>query len=288
LPGDTPVVFAPDIVSGYGLEHSGAIFSPGGDEVYWCSIEKPGSNSHKAIWFMRRIGNRWTTPRALDLFEDNRQIDVDAPFLSCDGNKLNVTSERNKAFKIGIGPDQWTRYLNLDIWYSERQADGWGKPRAISPLVNTDTLQAQASLTRDGTLYFLGFLAGVEQECGIFRSQFKNGAFLTPEAMPPSINSPAQDWTPFIAPDESYLLFSSTRCGGGDDGDLYVSFHDLKADSWSKPVSLGAPINTPAQERFQTVSPDGRYLFFTRWTPLRNADVFWVKTDVISRLRKNR
>lgn len=36
-PDDTPVVFAPGIVSTDDLEHSPAIFSPDGNEVYWVS-----------------------------------------------------------------------------------------------------------------------------------------------------------------------------------------------------------------------------------------------------------
>ena len=49
---------------------------------------------------------------------------------------------------------------------------------------------------------------------------------------------------------------------------------------------MGEPINTGAQERLPGVSPDGRYLFFTRWTPDHNQDVFWVSANIINRLRK--
>lgn len=48
---------------------------------------------------------------------------------------------------------------------------------------------------------------------------------------------------------------------------------------------MGEPINTWAQERLPGVSPDGKYSFFTRWTPDYSQDVFWVSTSIINELR---
>ena len=50
---------------------------------------------------------------------------------------------------------------------------------------------------------------------------------------------------------------------------------------------MGEPINTWAQETFPTVSPDGKYVFFTRWTNDKNdMDVYWVSAKIIDRLRE--
>ncbi len=46
---------------------------------------------------------------------------------------------------------------------------------------------------------------------------------------------------------------------------------------------MGKPINSLAQERFPYVSPDGEYLFFTRWTRENDQDIFWVKSDIIKK-----
>jgi Tol biopolymer transport system component len=141
--------------------------------------------------------------------------------------------------------------------------------------------------SNNGNMYFLGHLEGVPNKCGIFRSKFRDGNFETPEPLPGSINSTtAQDWTPFIAPDENYLIFSSYRKGGYGEGDLYISFHDINSDTWSEPVNMGKPINTQAQERFPFVSPDGKYLFFTRWIKENSHDIFWVSSDIINELKQ--
>ncbi|MBN1363231.1 MAG: PD40 domain-containing protein [Syntrophaceae bacterium] len=100
-----------------------------------------------------------------------------------------------------------------------------------------------------------------------------------PELLPPTINAPGDNlnWTPFIAPDESCLIFCSN-------GDLYICFR--KPDgSWTDRVNLGEPINSKERERFPVVSPDGKYLFFTRWTPDHDEDVFWVSAGIIGKLK---
>ncbi len=62
---------------------------------------------------------------------------------------------------------------------------------------------------------------------GIYRSEFINGEYAKPELLPPSVNAGegVLNWTPFIAPDESFLLFSSSRFTSETDfGDIYVCF----------------------------------------------------------------
>jgi Tol biopolymer transport system component len=51
---------------------------------------------------------------------------------------------------------------------------------------------------------------------------------------------------------------------------------------------MGGLINTATQETYPTVSPDGKYLFFTRYTNEKSSmDVYWVSAKIIDRLRKN-
>jgi hypothetical protein len=88
-----------------------------------------------------------------------------------------------------------------------------------------------------------------------------DGHYLAPELLPATVNAPTHDWTPFVAPDESYLLFSSLRPGGFGEGDIYVSFR-TGDDSWTPAINLGSSINERFNERYPCVSPDGRYLFF--------------------------
>ncbi len=209
-PGDTPVVFAPGLISKESLEHSSPVFSKDGGEVFWCSKDVPFNVNIKKIWCMKRINNQWTQPQVLDLFDDGLSIGVGSPFLSTDNNRLLVNSVRVDVDKGDLTPDQWTRYTNHDIWLVERNDDGWSSPQSLSPVINSNYIQSQVSITADGTVYYMSYMDGVQNECGIYKSELVDGEYQTPVALPETINSKAQDWTPFIAPDESYLIFSST------------------------------------------------------------------------------
>lgn len=66
-------------------------------------------------------------------------------------------------------------------------------------------------------------------------------------------------WSIYISPEEGYLIFA----GGSDNADLFICFKNIDG-KWGSPVNMGDKINTNEWERFPVVSPDGKYLFFTR------------------------
>lgn len=77
-----------------------------------------------------------------------------------------------------------------------------------------------------------------------------------------AINTDYHEVDPFIAPDESYLIFTSNRPGGFGDADLYICYR--KPDgAWTKAINMGPSINTEAVEFCPSVTPDGKYLFFS-------------------------
>jgi hypothetical protein len=95
---------------------------------------------------------------------------------------------------------------------------------------------------------------------------------------------------PFIAPDESYLLWDGRRDEGFGGSDIYVSFRQDDG-SWGEAINLGAEINTDAWEASASVTPDGKYLFFHRNVgsdAYENVDVFWVDARILEDLRTRR
>lgn len=283
-PTDTPVVFLPDVVSTKNLEHSAAQFTNNGKEVYWISGENLNSEKYiQRLWFMKQINNRWTKPETVSLFHDTVSIGS----ISLLGNdQIYFGARLDKTPNPGIKKEDWMKYYNHDIWYASKQGHTWNEPTNIGSIINTNYLQSGPSITKEGTIYFLSYLDGVKSNCGIFKSVKKDGKYTSPEALPICINSKeSQDWTPFIANDDSYLIFSSYREGQMGNGDLYISFHNMEEDKWSEAINMGSPINTRRQERFPYVSPDGKYLFFTRPRKGYSQDIWWVKADIIKKLK---
>lgn len=66
--------------------------------------------------------------------------------------------------------------------------------------------------------------------------------------------------TPFISPDEDYLIYFSSDTTGHGEVNLYISIHEKRV--WTKPVNLGLPINSELAE-FCPFVHKGK-LYFTR------------------------
>ncbi len=81
---------------------------------------------------------------------------------------------------------------------------------------------------------------------------------------------------PFISSDGKQLFFSSDRTGGLGGKDLYRSQWD--GNAWSEPVNLGDKINTPGDEQFPFLHPDGAFYFASDGHPgLGHLDIFKCK-----------
>lgn len=284
-PGPIPVVFVRGLISTDNLEHSAPAFSPDGNEVFWSLWRQPDKGEPQVIMTMRREGGTWSAPTVAPF--SGKFVDG-GPVFSADGRRIYFYSTRPTP--AGKTSD--------DIWFVEKHDNGWGKPHCLGFVARFSEMKAvyQPSITCNGTLYFISrpkitlydnTLQGSPNAFLIYRAELINGEYPKPELLPQSINAPDAyvNWTPFIAPDESYLIFSSCRGTPADDrGDLYVCFRRVDA-SWTDPVNMGEPVNSPAQERFPAVSPDGKYLFFTRPTPGHSHDVYWVSAGIIEKLK---
>jgi Tol biopolymer transport system component len=227
----------------------------------------------------RRIGGIWSAP-VLAAFSG--KYSDGGPVFSTEGRRIYFYSNRPRTDESKTNAP-----VPPDIWFVEKDGNGWSEPHCLGLVARFPGLQfaAQQTITNSGTLYFMAHLSGPHNDAGIYRAEFVGGVYAKPQALPQSINlTPFLNWTPFIAPDESYLLFSSNRRDPDhDDGDLYISRRQPDG-SWSDPVSLGEPVNSPTQERFPSVSLGGKCLFFTRWTPDHDEDVFWVNAASIPAL----
>jgi len=116
------------------------------------------------------------------------------------------------------------------------------------------------------------------------RIQFMDGKGQNPTPLGKEVNSGGFIAHPFIAPDESYLLWDCVREGGFGDSDIYVSFRS-KDGEWGPAVNLGSGVNTGREEFFASITPDGKFLFFTRVQSETKANIYWVDAAIVERLR---
>ncbi|MBL0740633.1 TolB family protein [Chryseolinea lacunae] len=257
----TPKVFAPGVVSLENEFEFGAVFSKDRSEFYY-GVEING----KAETRMMKFENgKWTAPTTIlvhDVYSFND------PFLSPDETKLFFISDRPLS---GQGPKK-----DYDIWYVERQAGKWSQPKNAGPNVNTAENQYYISFTKTGTMYFS---SNVNKNYDIYASAQKEGKFQPAEKLSTNVNTTHYEADVFVAPDESYVIFSANRPGGLGSGDLYVSFRD-KEGRWSPSKSLGNAINSETDDFCPYVSPDGKYLFYAS-----RRDIYWVSMEVVHKLK---
>lgn len=257
-PAAVPIPFAKDII-GEDI-HATVVFSPDGTEVYW----RPFQETSDEILFMNLENGVWSPAQVVPF--SSRISDSDDPCLSTDGSRLYFTSWR---------PPRWWQVFGQKerIWYVERTTQGWSRPEPVSEAVNDMELHWQLSVSDDETLYFAS-------DGDIFEARYQNGKHQGPEKLGRTINSLDREGHPWVAPDGSFLIFSSNRSKDNPgDFDLYLSWRSSQG-GWGEPVNLGERINTPAVEIYPVLSPDLHYLFFLR-ARSSGLSVYWVDFEAI-------
>lgn len=251
VPSALPIPFAPGIVSTTGYEYGG-VFNADMSEFIFIQGDK--DNKHHFITY-KKNDDSW--------YLHDRSPRQGQPSFSPDG-----------------------KIMHLGNRYKERTEHGWSDIKNRTSLVSEQPIMRLSS-SSNGTYYFDEFKKDFTGD--IRYSRVIDGVHEAPQLLPKHINS-GKSFHPFIAPDESYLIFDGKREGGFGDSDLYISFrqHD---GTWGEVINLGDKINTGAWEAAGSVTPDGKYFFFNRTISsglngaLPNVDVFWVEADFIETLR---
>jgi len=279
-PGERAELFAPGIVSTGHFEHSSPVFTPDLTEIYWSAIiEENGTTTARPIFFMKMIDGVWSRPEIPEFAKPFAC--TESPFISPDGKRLYFHAS------------QTLRPEKAAIHYVDRVGDGWGEAVKMADPMNAARWTGQPTVSGNGTLYFAGDYRG---DIGLFSSTPVGGRYQQAVPLDERFNSGQTDSTPFIAPDQSYLIFCSFRPGGSGSGDLYISFKGIDG-TWGPVVNMGERINTEANERFPNVTPDGKYLFFnsTKRIPRATADapgngygdVYWIDARIIEELKRS-
>ena len=174
-----------------------------------------------------------------------------------------------------LTPDGKTMHLGKR--YMERTESGWSEVKSLGPLFEDFRIMRLMS-SSNGTYYF----DTATESDPIRYSRLIDGKHEKPKA----VNIDFGDWNahPFIAPDESYLIWDEQGENGYGGSDLFISFRQ-KDNSWGAAINLGDTINTSANEGGATVTPDGKYLFFNRFISNENAGMHWVDAQIIETLR---
>jgi hypothetical protein len=246
-----PSVLAPRLAGGP-LSSAGdelnASFTPDGQTVYFT---RKVAGRHGIIMRSYRRGGEWTTPTVAPFSGQYSDFD---PFVTPDGRRV---------FWISVRPVNGEAKTDTDIWMAEWHGDDWGPAVHLEGPVNSAANEYYPTVAQNGTLYFSSTRPEGKGRGDLYFSRLANGRYDAIHGVD-SVNTAAFEGDAFIAPDESYLLFTGFgRTDGDSAGDLFVSTN--RAGIWSAPRRLEHGINTKAQEYAPIVAPDGQWLYFTSY-----------------------
>jgi hypothetical protein len=255
LPSDTPQVFAPGLLADPGtIAYDRIAITPSGKDICYSQNDRWASLKNHVLKCFRYDGHKWQGPTvAFEHFY--------AATFSLDGNSLFVAGEKPK-----------------QVWKSTRTATGWSEPELF---LESDHELYDFMPTQSGTYYIGTSADDADKRSGIgfaFSTLTILNGKQTVKSLGRPLNEDGYNGDFFVSPDESFMIVSANETKDLE-CELHISFR--KPDgTWTKPVSLGPNINDGLAHRWgQFVTPDSKYLFYSRGTSAKDCAIYWVRFD---------
>lgn len=255
--GETPptteaVVFSPGVVSKTGRYEYAVSIHPDGDRLLF-TAEAPTTGA--LVYESRFAEGRWSVPRPANLTDGAMKHEMEA-FFSPDGSRVRFAP--------------YAKGMDVRIWTAEVTPTGFRNPRPLeSPIADDPSFYPVEAA--DGSLYYTNLA-----QRAVFRATFSDGRLAGAE--PAGLERGGHA---FPAPDGSFVLVDSASIDSDEQRDIYVSFREDDG-SWGTPHPLGPEVNTEHSETCPALSPDGAYLFFSRYDePGGVSQIYWISSEVI-------
>lgn len=252
-PGDNAELFAPGIITTKEWGDAGK-FSPDMNEFYLTRWRVKDNKTERFAVTYKLENNSWQA------FEDPNRKNL--PTFSPDGN---------------------TKYFKSH--YQERTKSGWSEQKSLGKGFEDIRIMG-VSASNKGTLVFDEWTS---DGSGTLRySTLVNGKWQAPTPLDKKVFNGKWIAHPYIAPDESYIMWDSEMSSGYGQQDLWISFK-LQDGTWGQAINLGERVNTDAEEGGPQVTPDGKFLFFNRMVPSTDgksqSDLFWIDASFLDELK---
>jgi len=261
-PGSTPQVFAPGLICDtrpYQWESHGHFSADGNTFCF---------NRLRYVYITENTDQGWTTPERIKSIPYHSY----SPCLSPDANSIYVKCGPFNRLKR-------RRTLLSKGLYSLRRcmrtSQGWSLPQELGPLFSSAA--GEFSVAADNSICFNS------RKGGFWIAPFVDNTWAQAIKIPVEMGN-LRGHNPEIAPDKSFLVFYSVKPGAplGTETNLYLTLRRPDG-TWTKPQNMGPRINSPYFEFRGRISPDKKYMFFTRSTgwnlgPICDTgDIYWVE-----------
>jgi len=178
------------------------------------------------------------------------------PFVTKDEKTLVFTSRR----KEGKGSIEFDGYYPSDVYVCSFDGLKFSGSKNAGSL-NTVYDEQCVGICDDGAKIFVyidNFATG--EKGNIYEAERKGPNYSKKKKIKEGVNTKYLETSSSISSDGTAFIYASNRSGGAGGLDIYMT-KQLPDGIWATPQNLST-INTPQNEDFPTLSPDGKTLYF--------------------------
>jgi len=206
---------------------------------------------YENIYEAKRINDEeWEKPRSLSTVLNGKGHDASIQVFDNDTKLLMYRNDEDG-----------------DIFYSEKSGSEWTDPKKLNSNINSKSYESDAYITPDGqTIYFSTAKYSEDGTLDIYYSTRQPGGdWGAAKSIGTAINTPYDEDSPYLSRDGKTLYFASRGHNTMGGYDVFKSEWDEVGRKWGRAENMGYPINTPDDDTYYRLSPDGSYAYLSSY-----------------------
>ncbi len=261
---DSATIFGEGVVSIPGRNEFAPFLSATGDSMYFSTENNDGSAL--SSYLLTQESGVWSAPEEILLKdESNNSIEV---YLNSDNTILYFTQR--------TGTD--SQNYEYRFWKTVRNSNGsWSDPVEAEEQLNSIRNKRRINVVNNQNIYF-----SADGDLYFSTYQPDDGTYASPQKFEYPVNTDSWEGDLYVNPQENYLLFSSSR-EDGQNKDIYISYK-FNNGLWTNPKKLIPAVNTANPEFSPYMSPNERFLFFSR-TVGDETNIYWIENHFTESLK---
>lgn len=253
-------------------KESRPLVAPDGKTLYFSRSNHPdnfgGEDDPNDIWYSEYIpeSNKWKEAK-----------NIGAPLNNTGANYISSITPDGNSMTVILGNVYKKTKMKPGVSISSKTSEGWESPKPLE-IIN-------AYIEDEDGNYFLAnnrktLVMAVDRYDSyggkdLYVSFLQtDGRWTEPLNLGNDINTAHLESSPFLAPDNETLYFSSKGYSGYGGHDIYISRRlDDTWNNWTEPENLGSDINSDEDDFFFTIPPSGTYAYYAKSNTTADADI---------------